>query len=280
MNQKDKNIAVFQETMQWIDEQESLSDAVRSSIAHTILYPAQQLPELPEVNKNSKAKITVTPQRTFEAAQDLLIRYPGSRVAVLNFASATHPGGGVAWGSSAQEEALCRCSTLYPCLMTQELNKYFYQFHRNRSDMRYTDACIYVPDIKIIKTDTAAPQRLAENKWQTVDVISCAAPNLRKRPHDKIDLGKGPAITVTPAELLDLHLQRARKILSVAAANHADCLVLGAFGCGAFRNDPSVVAQAYRTILPEFEKYFREIRFAVFTPPYDRTNFEVFRKML
>ncbi len=55
MNQKDKNIAVFQDTMQWIDEQEALSDAVRSSIAHTILYPAQQLPELPEVNKNSKA---------------------------------------------------------------------------------------------------------------------------------------------------------------------------------------------------------------------------------
>lgn len=280
MNRKEQNIAVFEDTMDWIEHEPTLSDAVQNSIAHTVLYPAQQLPDLPEISSHSKTKITVTPQRTFEAAQDLLIRYPGSRNAVLNFASATNPGGGVTRGSSAQEEALCRCSTLYPCLITSDLKKGFYEYHRNRQDVRYTDACIYVPDVKIIKTDTDAPKRLPENKWQTVDVICCAAPNLREKPYNRMNPGEGNAIRVTPDELLDLHRQRARKILSVAAANGVDCLVLGAFGCGAFHNDPNVVAQAYRDILPEFDGYFKEIRFAVYCPPHDRTNFDVFRKTL
>lgn len=266
--------------MDWIEREPALSDAVQNSITHTVLYPAQQMPDLPESSNRSKTKVTVTPQRTFEAAQDLLIRYPGSRTAVLNFASATNPGGGVTRGSSAQEEALCRCSTLYPCLTTTELDKGYYQYHRKQQDVRYTDACIYVPDIKIIKTDTDVPQRLPENKWQAVDVICCAAPNLRERPYNKMNPGQGKAIRVTPEELLGLHRRRAYKILSVAAANNVDCLVLGAFGCGAFKNDPNIVAQAYRDILPEFDGYFREIRFAVYCPPHDRTNFDVFRHVL
>ena len=182
MNRKEQNIAIFEDSMDWIEREPALSGAVQNSIAHTVLYPAQQMPDLPESSNRSKTKVTVTPQRTFEAAQDLLIRYPGSRAAVLNFASATNPGGGVTRGSSAQEEALCRCSTLYPCLTTPELDKGYYQYHRKQQDVRYTDACIYVPNIKIIKTDTDVPQRLPENKWQTVDVICCAAPNLRDKP--------------------------------------------------------------------------------------------------
>ena len=279
MNRKEQNIAVFEDTMDWIEHEPALADTVQDSIAHTVLYPAQQTPDLPE-RGSSKTRITVTPQRTFEAAQDLLIRYPGSRTAVLNFASATNPGGGVTRGSSAQEEALCRCSTLYPCLTTTELDRGYYQYHRDLSDVRYTDACIYVPDVKIIKTDTDAPKRLPESKWQTADVICCAAPNLLEKPYNRMNPGQGKAVRVTPEDLLGLHRQRARKILSVAAANHVDCLVLGAFGCGAFKNDPNIVARAYRDIFPEFDGYFREIRFAVYCLPHDRTNFDVFRRLL
>lgn len=280
MNSKEQNIAVFEDTMDWIERNKSLSDAVKNSIAHTILYPAGGMPTLSDASIHAKTKITVTPQRTFDAAQDLLIRYPGSHVAVLNFASATNPGGGVTRGSSAQEEALCRCSTLYPCLTTGDLDTRFYQFHRKRQDVRYTDACVFVPGVKIIKTDTDVPKRLPESKWQTVDVICCAAPNLREKPYNRMNPGQGKAIRVSLDELLDLHHQRAEKILSVAAANSVDCLVLGAFGCGAFCNDPDIVAQAYKNILPSFEGRFKEVRFAVYCPPHDRTNFDVFRKVI
>ena len=64
----------------------------------------------------SLVKVSVSPDRTFEAARRLVAENPGSRCAVLNFASPVNPGGGVVTGSSAQEECLCRCSTLYPCL--------------------------------------------------------------------------------------------------------------------------------------------------------------------
>ena len=203
MNRKEQNIAIFEDTMDWIEREPALSGAVQNSIAHTVLYPAQQMPDLPEISSRNKTKVTVTPQRTFEAAQDLLIRYPGNRAAVLNFASATNPGGGVTRGSSAQEEALCRCSTLYPCLTTPELDKGYYQYHRKQQDVRYTDACIYVPDIKIIKTDTDSPKRLPETRWQAVDVICCAAPNLREKPYNKMNPGQGKARTaVIKAQLI------------------------------------------------------------------------------
>ena len=66
MNRKEQNIAVFEDTMDWIEREPALSGAVQNSIAHTVLYPAQQMPDLPEISSRSKTRITVTPQRTFE----------------------------------------------------------------------------------------------------------------------------------------------------------------------------------------------------------------------
>ena len=56
-------------------------------------------------------------------------------------------------------------------------------------------------------------------------------------------------------------------MLSVAAVHRADILVLGAFGCGAFQNNPRIVAQAYKNILPEFDGQFSKIEFAVYCSP-------------
>ena len=89
-----------------------------------------------------------------------------------------------------------------------------------------------------------------------------------------------PAVAITPDELLLLHEQRARRILTVAAQNQAEVLILGAFGCGAFRNDPMVVAQAYKNILPEFLHHFLTIEFAVYCPPHDDSNYRAFKEMI
>jgi uncharacterized protein (TIGR02452 family) len=113
-----------------------------------------------------------------------------------------------------------------------------------------------------------------------VDVISCAAPNLRKRPGNSHNPEYGRAVTISDADLYELHLKRAKHIMHIAAANGADALVLGAFGCGAFANDPKVVAEAYRDALSDYRQYFRLIEFAVYCRPGENENYDAFREMI
>ena len=194
-------------------------------------------------------------------------KYPEARIAVHNFASATNPGGGARKGSRAQEEALCRCSTLFFALETEENRRRFYEFHRQRHDTRYTDACLYTPGIVVCKSDDDMPSLLPEAKWLTVDVLTCAAPNLRH-------------IALRDEEIAAIHERRGRHLLAIAAASGADIVILGAFGCGAFQNPPAIVAGAYQKILPEFRGQFREVAFAVYCPPRDQRNYETFRRVL
>ena len=133
----------------------------------------------------------------------------------------------------------------------------------------------------VIKTDDETPARLPAGAWQAVDVVTCAAPNLRPRPYNAMNPGTGAPVQVGAAELGALHEQRACKILSAAALHGAEVVILGAFGCGAFCNPPEVVAAAYRRVLPEFSHAFRAIEFAVYCPPSQPSeNFRVFREIL
>ena len=97
-----------------------------------------------------KTIFTVSKDRTFATAMKLRKENPDARIAVHNFASATNPGGGVTRGSRAQEECLCRCSTLYHTLNVKNLWDEYYGFHRSLHNVCYTDACIYTPDIYIV----------------------------------------------------------------------------------------------------------------------------------
>lgn len=273
-------IEVFEDTMKWIQEDRELANAVQTSIQGTHLCMEGQTPKLPKPEQEEPMQVTVTWSRSFEAAARLLTEHPDWRTAVHNFASATNPGGGVAHGSRAQEESLCRLSTLYPVLSDKSLWNPYYKFHRSRNDVRYTDACIWSPGIRIVKSDMDLPERLPKSEWHTVDVLTCAAPNLRPRPYNHMNPGRGVAISLTDEELLQLHKNRARHMLSVAACYGDQMLVLGAFGCGAFRNNPRVVAQAYREVLPEFSYRFRLIEFAVYCTPRDTRNYDAFHQIL
>ena len=260
-------IDVFEDTEKWYQTDEVLKEAVTQSIKGTKLYMEGELPEIKSEKSAENTAVTVGKYRTFETAQYYKRKYPDLKVGVLNFASATNPGGGVTKGSRAQEEALCRCSTLYPTLTIDTLWKNYYKFHRDRNDTRYTDACIYTPDVMVIKSDTDEPQRLPQDKWIKVDVLTCAAPNLRLRPNNKYNPNAGKHIAVSNDELYDIHISRAKQILTVAAYHEIDVLILGAFGCGAFQNDPNIVAKAYANVIPQFNGYFKEINFAVYCPP-------------
>lgn len=278
-NSREKRIEIYEDTMKLCKENNTLSEAIKASIAGTIIYPAGDKIDIPE-NGNKAGKISVTKERSFQAAMSLNEKYAGRKIAVHNFASATNPGGGVENGSSAQEETLCRCSTLYPCLKSKRPWQEFYTFHRYRRDVRYTDACIYTPGVYIIKTDTDLPERLPENQWLSVDIITCAAPNLRERPYNSMNPGSGNAVKVSGAELLEIHRTRAEKILRAAVANNAECLVLGAFGCGAFRNSPQIVARAYKEVLEKYRGYFEEVVFAVYCSPRDSGNYDTFSRVM
>ena len=279
---REKNVKIFEDTLAYIKENQTLTEAVKNTQNKTKLFKQKTF----ESNFNNETKrvylnnVFVTKNKTFEAALKLHKYYPNYRIGVLNFASATNPGGGVTKGSSAQEESLCRCSTLYSCLNTNKLLHDFYYYNRNLSNPLHTDDIIYTPDIVICKTDDGRYMRLKDAEFVKVDVLSCAAPNLRENPNNSFNIENAEAIKITDDKLYNLHLNRARFILEVAYMNGIRVLVLGAFGCGAFRNNPEIVAKAYRDALKEYAKYFVEIEFAVYCKDYETENYDTFERIL
>ena len=279
-SKREINVEVFADTVVWYETNSKLQQLVSEAKKQTQVFKDDEYPEEKTVKSYQKTEIAVTSHRSFEAAMKLRERFPDDVIAVHNFASATNPGGGVTRGSSAQEECLCRCSTLYPLLNDAALWGQYYGMHRKKKDARYTDTCIYTKNVAIIKSDEDVPQRLPENEWVSIDVITCPAPNLREKPSNAMNPDSGNRVEVSDAELLEIHKKRARHMLNIAASKQADILVLGAFGCGAFSNNPKVVATAYKEILPEFDGVFKLIEFAVYTSAKDKTNFEVFNEIL
>lgn len=270
-DRKKQLVAVFNDTLQRIGRSQELQAAVNQSIASQQYIGDADKIELPAPSYTEKARVVVSRLRSFEAAA----RYPGQKVTVLNFASSTSPGGGVVTGASAQEESLCRVSTLYPCLKAQAAWEKFYGPHRAAPNPLHNDDIIYTQGVIVLKDDDYHPLPAPFR----VDVITCAAPNLRESPSNRYNRNDGEAVHITPEKLLELHLKRARKILSAAAANRAEVLILGAFGCGAFRNDPAVVAAAYHQVLPQFLNHFKTIEFAVYCSPRDQRNYDAFTKI-
>lgn len=187
----------------------------------------------------------VTGESSTQAARRL-----GGDVAVLNFASARNPGGGYLNGAQAQEEALCRASALYTCLLRA---REFYDHHRAHRDPFYTDRVIHSPAVPVFRDDHG---RLLDEPY-TAGFLTSAAPNagvvLRTAPERAAEL---------PAALA----ARAERVLETAAAHGYRRLVLGAWGCGVFRNDPAQVAGAFRTLLGpggRFAAAFERVTFAI-----------------
>ncbi|MFD8424156.1 TIGR02452 family protein [Streptomyces sp. NPDC059466] len=199
----------------------------------------------------------VTGESSTQAARRLTsgrAQGPSGPVAVLNFASARNPGGGYLKGAQAQEEDLCRASALYACLLGV---RGFYDHHRAHRDPFYTDRVIHSPAVPVFRDGRG---ELLDEPY-TAGFLTAAAPNasvvLRTAPERADDLPRALAV-------------RAERVLETAAAQGYRRLVLGAWGCGVFGNDPAQVAAAFHGLLVggRFEGYFDEVVFGIL----DRTR--------
>lgn len=218
-----------------------LAGDVAAAVAGTRLYrPDDPVPAATPAG--GRPTVEVTGETTLTAARRL-----GGEVACLVFASARKPGGGFRNGAQAQEESLARSSALYACLCAVPE---FYAFHRQLPDLRYSDRVIYSPAVPVFRDDDG---RLLSRPYP-VSFLTAAAPNLAA-----ITAAQPEAAVTVPAVLR----ARVARVLEVAAAHRHRRLVLGAWGCGVFGNDPAVVAGAFAEALSR-ARWFEQIVFAIY----------------
>ncbi|MCD8387309.1 MAG: TIGR02452 family protein [Bacteroidales bacterium] len=187
--------------------------------------------------KPGKCKVKVIDSDTFTACR------PGD--VALNFASGWVPGGGVTKGSTAQEEDLCRRSSLYRGLTSPE-GKPFYNANHRRPNIS-TNAMLLSHDVEVIKDKN---YDLLRQPFE-VDVLTVAAPRLCD------------GMPCTQEELDEILRGRIEATVKTLAAKGYRRAILGAWGCGAYGNDPVAVARYFHESLDRYAGYFDEIIFAI-----------------
>lgn len=155
-------------------------------------------------------------------------------IGVLNFASAKNPGGGFLNGAKAQEESLTISGTLYPTLTAHEE---YYNENRAHRSMMYLDYGIYSPEVVFFRDGSF---RLTETPVKA-SVLTLPAVNMGQV------LLKGE----NAEEAKRVMRRRMKLALGIFAEQKAKHLVLGAYGCGVFRNDPGEVAAWWRELMEE-----------------------------
>ena len=224
--------------------------------------------------------VQVVNQDCILATRDLVEQ--GYNPAVLNMASLYHPGGGVLQGSGAQEEELCRRSTLAISLYQFSLPGGRYgdladmvrvKRRAERYPMDNTYGGIYSPDITFFRGTQEEGYALLDETFQAA-VISVASLNYNpKHGHNTLDNGNIPEADKPILK------EKIRTILRIGALKGHDSLVLGALGCGAFCTPPAQMARLFHQVIdePEFQGRFRKIVFAIIDGP-SSNNFKPFSK--
>lgn len=161
-----------------------------------------------------------------------VIQQTKGKVAVLNFASAKNPGGGFLKGSSAQEESIARASDLYLYLKGQDA---FYQNPKHHLNGLYDSDALYATDVTLLKDGNG--NRIADKSF---DVITSCAVNVQTiKDKKQTDILK----------LADKTMRaRIENVFTLAIEAKVDTLVLGAFGCGVFGNNPYTVRNTFQSV--------------------------------
>lgn len=227
----------------------SIAEFQSSAEAETQLYRPEEISVLLERSSRHKftGSIEVIDATTQAAAQRLAAE---GKLVLLNFASARNPGGGFLGGAQAQEEELCRCSGLYRTLLTQPE---YYETNRNDHSLLYSDHLIFSPKVPFFRLAADLPM-LAQPFLASV--ITSPAPNAGAIKRTQSDL---------LPELRSTFLRRWLNLFAVAEDTGHQTLLLGAWGCGAFHNDPVMVAETAAEALrsTRFSGAFEQVVFAI-----------------
>ena len=255
------NRTVMDDSMKLCGHNKSLKESIADSIKNEYVVYQSDAFDAGEIKSNPDMKIIVSKKRTFEAAEE----YAGKKVCCLDFAN-NHSMGGAPWSAGAQEESICRISTLYPCLAAQSktfYEKHIHEYEKGQIDEMGSDDLIYIPGVTVFKTDESIPQLKEEATWFNTDVIVCAAPVL--------------AYHYDENQYRQIMTSRIKRILDVAAKENVEVLILGAFGCGAFCNPPEIVADIFASLIRNYN--FETVEFAVYCRN-DMRNFKVFEERM
>lgn len=258
------NILIAQETKKIIKEgQYKLAEEIiklpEIDYEGVIVISPKAGEELLDANKETEKaelnNVCIVAEDSFQAAR----RYDNPLV--MNFANAHKPGGGFELGATAQEEALCRCSTLIASIGSTKARE-MYQYNNTHVIPVESDYML-LSQVCVFRNEKC---ELVSNPFLT-GVITVPAPN-------RIGLA-----ALTPvAEIDKTMIKRIQIMLLAARENNYKSLVLGAWGCGAFHNNPNNVAQCFKTVLADYgyAKYFDNICFAIYGGE-DGKNITAFR---
>ncbi|MFN6160994.1 MAG: TIGR02452 family protein [Planctomycetota bacterium] len=276
MANRTQRAQIANETIKILDRQSyvvdgasvSLSDSLANMRSGTVLYTPADLDLLVDSigpTKQRETSISVWNCTTFSAARSL-IDEGYDNLLCLNFASAKNPGGGFLSGSQAQEECLARASGLHDSLASQMT---YYEVNRSHASSLYTNHIIYSPSVPVFRSDDDALIAVP----YLVSVVTSPAVNagaVRKNEPANVQ-----AIQPTMEA-------RIRSVLAVARKHDHNAIVLGAWGCGVFGNDPNDIAHWFAEALRRDSRFagaFDRIVFGVLDFADNTPTYEAFRKV-
>jgi uncharacterized protein (TIGR02452 family) len=249
-----------------------LGTTVRDCVARTQYFSPDALKgllprQLEAARPWEGTRLELRNESTLAAARAMVASGQYQHVAALNFASAKNPGGGFLNGSLAQEESLAVSSALYLSLRKAEE---YYNHHRHTPNLLYSERMIYSPACPVFRDDAG------ELLYQPylLSILTSAAPNAGAIRQNTPEL---------EAQIPAVFRERAQYVLALAASKGVDALILGAWGCGVFRNDPTMVARTFAELLRpggDWHGRFATVRFAVLDTHEPPVIFQAFADVL
>lgn len=261
---KEKNelISCFRDT--FVKSNTILKDETNRSVLSNKIYKENFISD--NKTEGEEGVLSVIEESSYDAARLYVSK---GKTAVFNFANAHHPGGGVIRGSMAQEEALCRSSNLYACIVAENVKDGYYLYHDKTMKDVYSDRLIYTKDVCVFKDDQRVPVLLPEDKWIHVDIVTSAAPFKPRK-----------TLKWNDNQIKALFKTRIKNVFEAAVDNNVEVFIVGAFGCGAFENPPEVVSQAFREVIEEGH-YRRRIPYIIFAiNKSTNPNYSIFKRLL